>query len=342
MSPSASASTTTVFVTGASGFIAQHVVKQLLEKGYTVIGTVRSVSKGESLKRLTKSENFSYEIVPDIVPEGAFDAALKKHPEAAVFIHTASPFSYTVNDIEKELLQPAIEGTKNALTAIGKYGPQIKKVVVTSSIVSILSWGKVAHHEKLHSEEDWNPITYEESLENAAFGYFGSKKFAELAAWEYLKENKPNFDISFVNPCYVFGPQAFEIKDKSQLNLSAEIINSVIKLGANDEIPELAGLFIDVRDVARAHLFGFESDKAVNQRLLLAEGPFSNEGIAHLIHKNFPKSNVPDGNLSKEPEQIKKHVFIIDNSRTRRLLGFKFLDLEKSVVDSAKQIYDAY
>ncbi|KAG7660871.1 uncharacterized protein J8A68_005546 [[Candida] subhashii] len=336
-----STTSTTVFVSGATGFIAQHVVKQLLEKGYSVVGSVRSAAKGESLKKLTKSDKFSYEVVPELSDEGAFDQALKNHPEVTVFLHTASPFTFNVTDIEKELLQPAIQGTKNVLTAISKYGPQIKRVVVTSSIAAMFSWAEGYNKQRVHTEEDWNPITYQESLQNPFNGYVGSKKFAELSAWEFVKENKPNFKISFIHPVYVFGPQAYEIKDKSQLNVSAEVINAVTKLGPNDQVPEVAGLFIDVRDVARAHIFGFESDEAINKRLLLSEGSFSSERIAQLIRKNFPKSNVPEGDLSKEPEQFKKHLFNVDNTQTRNLLAFKFIGLEQSIVDTVKQIYDS-
>ncbi|KAG7660873.1 uncharacterized protein J8A68_005548 [[Candida] subhashii] len=339
---SAITTTTTVFVSGANGFIAQHIVKQLLVKGYAVIGTVRTTSKGESLKELVKSDKFSYEVIPDLVSEGAFDQVLEKHPEATVFIHTASPVTFSATDVEKELLIPAVQGTKNVLAAISKHGPQIKRVVITSSIVAMLTWSPSSFdNERSHTEEDWNPITYEESKENSFVGYLGSKKFAELAAWEYIKENKSNFDISFVNPAYVFGPQAYAIKDKSQLNLSNEIINSIAKLGPNDEIPELAGTFIDVRDVAKAHIFAFESDRAIGKRLSLVEGKFSKEGIATLIHEKFPKSTVPKGDLTKEPEQFKKQVFNIDNSKTRELLGFDFVGLEQSIIDTAQQIYAA-
>ncbi|KAG7660874.1 uncharacterized protein J8A68_005549 [[Candida] subhashii] len=337
-----SATATTVFVSGANGFIAQHIVKQLLEKGYTVIGTVRSAAKGESLKQLTNADKFSYEIVPDLVAEGGFDKVLQNHPEATIFIHTASPVTFAATDIEKELLQPAIQGTKNVLTAIENHGPNIKRVVITSSLVAMLSWTPTySDHEKYHIETDWNPITYEESLTNPLFGYLGSKKFAELAAWEYMKEHQPKFDISFVNPTYVLGPQAYEIKDKSQLNFSAEIINGIVKLGAQDKIPELAGTFIDVRDVARAHLFAFERAEAIGKRLVLDEGKFSNEAIAKLINENFPESKVPKGDLNKEPELYKKFVFNVDNHKTRELLGYEFIGLEQSVVDSVQQIYNA-
>ncbi|RLV95735.1 putative NADPH-dependent methylglyoxal reductase GRP2 [Spathaspora sp. JA1] len=324
---------TSIFVSGANGFIAQHIVKQLLEKGYNVVGTVRSASKGEDLKKLTQSEKFSYEVVPDIGAVGAFDEALKKHPEVSVFLHTASPVTFTTNDVENDLLLPAVNGTKHALQAITAYGPQIKRVVVTSSVVAVFGWYNHFDPNKTYTEEDWNPITWEESLENPATGYFASKKYAELAAWDYVKEKTPHFKISFVNPVFVLGPQAFEVKDKSELNFSAEIVNKVIKLGSDDTIPEFSGTFIDVRDVARAHIIAFEKEDAINKRLLLISDGFTNEGLALIINKSFPESTVPKGDPIKDSEQLLK-VHKYDNSKTKQILGFKFISLENSVIET--------
>ncbi|RLV94347.1 putative NADPH-dependent methylglyoxal reductase GRP2 [Spathaspora sp. JA1] len=331
---------TSVFVSGANGYIAQHVVKQLLAKGYTVVGSVRSEAKGEELKSLVNSEKFSYEIVPSLVDEGAFDEALKKHPEVTVFLHTASPVTFSAEDIENDLIKPAIQGTVNALNAVKKYGPQIKKVVVTSSGVTVLGLGPHFDGEKVYNEEDWNPITYEEGLTNPVFGYFASKKFAELAANDFIAKEKPHFDISIVHPAYVFGPQAYAIKDKANLNLSTEVINSVAKLGKGDQIPELASVFIDVRDVARAHLVAFENDEAISQRLLLFSGSFTLDTVANIINKRFPESTVPKGDDARIVE-LNKTIHKFDNSRTRKILGFEFKSLEESVYDSVEQIYNA-
>ncbi|EGW35479.1 uncharacterized protein SPAPADRAFT_64595 [Spathaspora passalidarum NRRL Y-27907] len=330
---------TTVFVSGANGYIAQHIVKQLLAKGYSVVGSVRSSSKGEELKNLVKSDKFSYEIVPALGDKGAFDNALKKHPEVTVFLHTASPVSFSVNDIEKDLLRPAIDGTVNALQAIKDHGPQIKKVVITSSAVANLGWDKYFDGNKIYTEEDWNPITYQESLENAASGYYGSKKFAELAALDFIEKEKPNFAVSFVNPVYVFGPQAYAIKDKAQLNLSAEVINGVAKLGKNDKIAPFGSHFVDVRDVARAHLVAFENEEAISKRLIVASSGFTLDSIAHIINEHFPNSTVPKGDLSRNPEISKTNIQKVDSSKSNKILGFDLIPLEKSVVDTVQQIY---
>ncbi|RLV94549.1 putative NADPH-dependent methylglyoxal reductase GRP2 [Spathaspora sp. JA1] len=334
-----STTSTTVFVSGANGFIAQHIVKQLLQQGYSVVGSVRSADKGEYLKQLTNSTKFSYEIVKDIGGIGAFDEPLKKHPEVTVFIHTASPVTFVADDVERDIIQPAIAGTKNALEAIHKYAPQITRVVITSSLGAVFGFEKYFEPEKVYDEDSWNPIDYQTSLLNPRNGYYGSKKFAELAAVEFVKSVKPKFDISFVNPSFVFGPQAYEVKDKSQLNLSAEVVNKVLKLKSTDEIPVFAGRFVDVRDVARAHIVAFTSQDTINQRLLMIESLASNEEIAYYINRHFPEINIPRGDLTKGLEQLKgSHKY--DNSKTRKILGFDFISLEDSVVASVQQVLD--
>ncbi|GME83833.1 unnamed protein product [Ambrosiozyma monospora] len=115
----------TVLVTGATGFIALHVVDQLLAKGYTVIGTARSETKYKPLLDEFAKEypegKLSYEIVTDISVDDAFDGVLKKHPEIKYVLHTASPFSFGLNqDFKTAYLDPAVNGTVNILKAITK------------------------------------------------------------------------------------------------------------------------------------------------------------------------------------------------------------------------------
>ncbi|EGW33177.1 uncharacterized protein SPAPADRAFT_60483 [Spathaspora passalidarum NRRL Y-27907] len=327
---------TTVFVSGANGFIASHVVKQLLEKGYNVVGSVRSASKGDKLKELTKSDNFSYEVVPTLDAEGAFDEALKRHPEVTVFLHTASPVTWEATDFEKEIIQPAIKGTKNALAAIKKYAPQIERVVVTSSIAAVADLQ--SDPKKIYDEDSWNSITYEQGLQNGILAYVASKKFAELAIYDFIKEEKPTFKVSTVQPVYVFGPQAYGID--GALNVSAQFVNSIAQLGPSDKITEQSGSFIDVRDVAKAHIVAFEKDEAIDQRLVLVSEPFSFDGIARVINENFPDSKVPKGDLAKD-EELKKNVHNYNTSKTHKILGFDFIPFEQSIIESVKQIYES-
>ncbi|KAI5962043.1 hypothetical protein KGF57_001488 [Candida theae] len=334
-----------VFISGATGFIAQHIVKLLLEAGYKTIGSVRSEEKGENLKSLLKSAGlksdlFSYVIVKDIGAKGAFDEALKAHPEVTVFLHTASPFTFEVHDAERDLLKPAIEGTTNALNAIKEYGKNVQRVVVTSSYAAVAGFADLVTPGKEVNESSWNPITYDQSKANPFVGYIGSKKHAEKTVWKFAEENKPKWEITVVNPVYVLGPQAFEVKDKSKLNTSNEIINSILTAGKKKEEPQqYVGYFIDVRDVAKAHIVAFEKKEAIGQRLLLADAPFNSGEIYDIIAEDFPKlkPELPELDKSKGPK-FEDSESIINNEKTRKILGFKFIDLRKSVDDTIAQL----
>lgn len=333
---------TSVFITGATGFIATHIVVQLLQKGYKVVGTVRSSDKGEELKKNLKSHNFQYEIVPDIVPENAFDEALSRHPEVTVILHTASPFHFKTTDPENDLIIPAINGTLNALNSIHKNAPQVKKVVITSSYAAVCASHMEIDPNCLITEQSWNDITREEAQKDPVSGYRGSKTFAEKAAWEFMESKNPSFSLTSVNPGFVFGPQAFTSAVKDELNTSCELINKVLKLGKDDELPPSKGTFIDVRDVAKAHIISFERETLVNQRLLMTSGRFAAQDVLDILNATFPQlsERLPVGEVGTGPS-ITSKLARIDNTKTMELLEFPFISLRESVIDTVGQILDA-
>lgn len=328
----------TVFVSGANGFIAQHIIKLLLRKSYKVVGSVRSSDKGQHLASLFNNDGFSFEVVEDVQKAGAFDNALKKHPEITVFLHTASPFHYKAVDVEEELLKPAVNGTKNALAAIKKYAPQVKKVVVTSSYAAISTASKERDPDHANNEDTWNEITWEEAKSDNISGYRGSKTFAEKAAWDFVKKENPNFTINCVNPSFVFGPQAFDSEVKANLNTSSEILNNYLKMTPESPVPETVGGYVDVRDVAKAHLVAFEKDIS-NQRLLLNAGRFCGQDILDIINKDIEqlKGKVPAG-IPGKGKEINAGMCKIVNYKTKEILDFPLIDLETSVLDSLNQI----
>ena len=336
-------SSTSIFVSGATGYIAKHIIKLLLSKDYKVVGSVRSAEKGDALKKQVNSNNFTYEIVSSLTDPGAFDEALKKHPEVTVFLHTASPITFTLKDLEKDILMPALEGTKNALSAVKKYGPQIEKVVLTSSYVSIVD--NTEPFTKEVTEESWNTATWEKSLLNPMAAYCGSKTFAEKAAWDFLKEESPTFSLAVVNPVYVFGPQAYDDDARGSLNVTAEFIGSILKLGPSDDVPDTNGPFVDVRDVAKAHVLLFEKDFS-GTRNIMFQSPYSLAGALGQIRREFPELQSTLPNVSAEEIENydaagKSQTAFINNEATKKRLGFKFTTFEETVRDAVKQILDA-
>ncbi|KAI3406290.2 hypothetical protein KGF56_000770 [Candida oxycetoniae] len=331
----------TIFVSGATGFIAQHIVQQLLQLGYIVIGSVRSKGKGEDLQKLINSPNFSYVVIPNLVVAGAFDEALKAHPEIKVFIHTASPVDFEATDFKNEVLDPAIEGTKNVLSAIKTFGTNIETLVYTSSVIAIIDILVKLPRPIQYNEDSWNPITYEESFKDPYTAYGGSKTFAERAVWDFVKNEKPKFTVTTIHPTYVLGPQAYEVKNKTQLNFSADISGKLLNLKPSDEIPEFFGDYIDVRDTAKAHIFAFEHpEKSNGERFLLRDCYFTNDSLVELIRKNFPQLQLPKGDLEKSAQLIEEKALRLDPSKTNSILQFKYIPLEQSIIDSVQQILE--
>lgn len=323
---------TTVFVSGATGYIAQFVVMQLIEKGYKVIGSVRSEAKGNLLQQRF-GENFDYEIVTDIAEVGAFDKPLQAHPEVVGFFHTACPVNFEAEDIENELLKPAIEGTKNVLKAIKQYGPQIKRLVLTSSFAAIRSDEQTP--ETIVDENTWNTMPLERATDNTTSGYRCAKTYSEKAAWDFLTSDSPNFTMNVVNPTYVLGPQASDSDVKATLNFSAEIINKLLKLKPGDPLPGYSGGWIDVRDVAKAHVVAYETDQT-DLRLLLRTSGFECQLALDVIHQQFPQlSYLPKGNPGKY--SLMENSPQINNSKTKLIVG-EFISIEKTIKDSVDQI----
>ncbi|ODV81507.1 NADPH-dependent methylglyoxal reductase GRE2 [Suhomyces tanzawaensis NRRL Y-17324] len=332
----------TAFVSGATGYIAQHIVALLLSKDYQVVGSVRSEEKGQHFAKLFNSSHFSYVVVPDIAIPGAFDEAFKAHPAISTVFHVASPFHLSSENVEQNLLKPLIEGTKNILSAIKSFGTNVRRVVLTSSAAAVEATPGYDYADKLVNEDSWTELTYEQALKNGIDGYSGSKVFAEKAAWEFANsEHKPHFDMAVVNPVFVFGPQAFESEAKENLNSSVGHIDAYLKLKPTDPYPTFEGKFTDVRDVAKAHIVAAESAEAANQRLVLCNGGFVPQKLANIIREHFPKlrETIPVGTPENENAPLQNpFAGKLDNSKTNKILGFEQISLEQSVVDTVSQI----
>lgn len=326
--------TTTIIVTGATGYIAKHIIKSALEKGYKVVGTVRTSAKGEQVKKLFNSPAFEYEVVESLEQPGAFDKALEAHPETSAFLHAASSVIMNPTDPEKETLLPAVEGTKNALRAVHEHGRNVKHFVLTSSYIANVNF---SDPQSTATENTWNVLKWEDAIANPSFAYPVSKTYAEKAAWDFVEKEKPQFSLTTANPAYVLGPQAYGEDAKDTLNLSAELISSLLKLKQGDDVPQTAGPAVDVRDVAKAQLDVLENEKFAGKRLLLVGYFFSQQLALDLINKHYPELHLPVGDpataLNGKDEGISRY----NVAKTQELLGYEFVGFEGSILDLVKQ-----
>lgn len=175
-----------VLLTGANGFVGSHILDQLLSRGLSVRGIVRSQAKAQQV--LSDFPNYGsqldFGIVPDITAPGAFDKVVQSSPPFDTVIHTASPFLYRVISDNREFLDPAIKGTLEVLKSLKAHAPSVKRVVITSSCAAVVDFSApaVTTPPKVYTDGDWNPTTWEGALTGTTNNaYQASKKFAELS-----------------------------------------------------------------------------------------------------------------------------------------------------------------
>jgi dihydroflavonol-4-reductase len=247
--------TGTVCVTGAGGFIAAHVVRELLERGYAVRGTVRgnpSERRYAVLRALEgASERLSLRQIELLDRAGWATAVLG----CDAVIHCASPYRLDVRDPERELITPAVGGTRNVIEAATAVG--VPRVVITSSLAAVTDEPVPG---RVFTESDWNDRSSAERNP-----YYASKAAAERAAWDLEAQAGPGFRLVAIVPAFVLGPSI-----GPALNLSAEVVRDLLA-GATPALVDLNWLVTDVRDVALAHVAAMELEAATGRYLCAGE-----------------------------------------------------------------------
>ena len=235
-----------VVITGVSGYLGSHVALVFLKDGsYSVRGTVRDTKNPKKVEPLRKAfgEYFNQMtlVEADLENKDSLFAAIKG---ADFVVHTASPFPIKAPKHENELINPAVNGTLAVMEAA--HANKVKRVVITSSIVAIMSSRpENTPPNRVFTEKNWS-----DPIGDHIDPYSKSKTLAEQSAWKFL-ENLPadqRFELATINPGLILGP-AFVGAGFS----SGEIIEQFIN-GSVPAIPKVQFACVDVRDCADAHL----------------------------------------------------------------------------------------
>ena len=326
----------TVLVTGANGYLASAVIYHFLQQGYSVRGTVRSLSKTEGLKGFLypKYESkLSFVVIADMTQDGVYEAAGALEGVDAV-CHVASPLPTMESlappdpskaagvDWVRDMIEPARQGTLTILRAAAKF-PQITHVNITSSTAAVRGLATMTDPKAAltpTTEADWNPAKAEdaENKLNSFAAYFASKAEAERAAWSYVKESKPHYTIATFCPPFFFGPAAVKAKDPKDFSSSLGVYYALLA-GGPSTFP-LDGSFIDVRDIAKAMQLAIEKPLKESQRFLLTAGGCTNEEVLAFIK-------------TQDPSVLQDRPTGLQTTRAREVLGWTPRTKKETFVD---------
>ncbi|KAK0547603.1 hypothetical protein OC846_004797 [Tilletia horrida] len=339
-----------VVITGITGFLATHVLKATLAapEKYRVRGTLRSAAKKEQVLSIL-GDDAERERVEFVEVKDTASSDLTAALDGATYVlHTASPYQIEgITDPHAQLLSPAVHGTTNVLEYAAKV-PTIKRLVITSSFAAVTDFlqGGPNRPGFTYTSKDWLPLTEEDALKPDAPGaviYSISKKLAEKAAWQFIEEQKPGFDIATMNPPMIYGPTLQPNVTLASLNTSSRAIYNLISSASTFPVDRLP-LFASATDVANAHVAALSHPQASNKRFLLqGKGVLTWGNAADYIARTRPelKERLPQGweeaiEKKKDEDQYAK----LDITDAKQILELDFQDWEQTLEESLASLLD--
>ncbi|XP_075480715.1 cinnamoyl-CoA reductase 1 [Primulina tabacum] len=306
-----------VCVTGAGGFIASWLVKLLLEKGYTVSGTVRNPDDPKNA-HLRELEGADERLILCRANLDDYESLREAINGCNGVFHTASP----VTDDPEQMVEPAVVGTKNVITAAAE--AKVRRVVLTSSIGAIYMDPNRAPDE-IVDESCWSDLEFCKNTKN---WYCYGKAVAEQAAWDSAKEL--GVDLVVINPVLVLGPLLQPTINASVLHILKYLTGSA-KTYANS-----IQAYVHVKDVALAHILLFESP-AASGRHLCAESVLHRGDVVDILVKFFPEYPIPTKCSDEKNSRKKPYKF---SNQKLKDLGLEFTSVKQSLYDTVKSLQE--
>lgn len=312
-----------VLVTGGTGFVGIHTILQLLEQGYSVNTTLRSLEKKDIIINALKEGG-----IKDFSHLSIFEAELtsdKGWDEAVAgcdyVLHIASPFPAKNPENENELIVPARDGALRVLKAAKKAG--VKRMVLTSSFAAVGYSNNIEGY--VFTEQDWTDVN------KPLPAYIKSKTIAEKAAWDFVAKEGDGLELTVINPVGIFGPALGGITSASLDIAIVGILN-----GSTSQSGDFTMGVVDVRDVADIHIKAMRSLLAAGERFLAnADGVMSFYDVAELIKSERPSASA---NIAKMQPTDAKFYKQMSNQKARTMLNWQPRSREEAILSSVDSL----
>ncbi|KAM0941226.1 putative cinnamoyl-CoA reductase [Dioscorea sansibarensis] len=310
----------TVCVTGASGYIGSHVVQILLQRGYTVHGTVQHLDDEAETRHLQCMDGAQDRLKLFQMDLLDYDSILAAVHGVAGVLHLASPLTIgVVRDPERELIEPAVKGTVNVLRAAKECG--LKRVVVTSSVSSMVpnpGWPA----DVVIDEKCWLDLEY---CKRNEIWYPLSKALAEKAAWEFAGEN--GMDVAIVNPGTVMGPII-----PPAINASMGMVRQLLQ-GCSDHFTNFFIGPVHVKDVALAHILLHENPAGSGRHLCIDRICHWSD-FAAKVAELYPEYKIASFPKDTQPGILRAE----DPAKKLIALGMRFIPMEQIIKDAVESL----
>jgi len=328
-----------ILVTGGSGYIASHVVQQLLEGGFEVRATVRNpddVDKTAHLRGFEGADRLEL-VAADLTRAGDFHEPVKG---CKAVVHAASSVRLQSKDPQRDIVDVAVDGTRNVFDAIDA-AEGVESVVVTSSIAAVMDDTKDPSY--LFDEDDWNESS---NVQNSPYPL--SKTLAEREAWK--RAEAADYRVVTINPGLVLGPVFTKAHRRTSPSILRDLMGGKFPLA-----PRFRFSIVDVREVARAHVEALRRPEAQGRHILSARGVWMRE-LTDILRAEFPDHRVPkyqmpnfamyavalfDQRLSWD--FLRRNLDIerrLDNSKSKQALGIEYRPIPETVIDTARSFIE--
>jgi nucleoside-diphosphate-sugar epimerase len=314
-----------VLVTGGSGFLGTHIIAKLLQQGFTVRTTLRSINKKQQVidalrkANITNVEKLSF-IEAELGKDDNWNEAVKG---CHYVLHVASPLLLVEPEDENEIIIPARDGVLRVLKASRDAG--VKRVVLTSTFGAIGYSIDPKNH--VFTEADWT----DPSAPLAP--YIKSKTIAEKAAWDFVAAEGGSLELTVINPVGIFGPAL-----GNDYSVSIVLIKNLLEGNMNMDYTNFSFGVVDVRDVADLHIKAMVLPAAKGERFLVAaDGAMTFYDMAELIRKERSQrsAKIEDLNTIDKADYIQ-----LSNAKAKKLLDWKPISKEEAILASVDSLFD--